>query len=145
MCSSDLSRDSSGHFREDAEFHLSELREASLIKSLWQLSSTLIGFVVLWTLVWLSLRSSFYVATVLLVPLAAGFLLRLFVLAHDCGHGSFFRSKRANSIVGSLLGVLTFTPYHRWRKHHAIHHATNGDLDRRGSGDVHMQIGRAHV
>lgn len=139
------SREPAGLFDDDAEFHLSEFREASLSKSLWQLSSTLIGFVGLWALVWFSLRSSSYLATVLLVPLAAGFLLRLFVLAHDCGHGSFFRSKRANSIVGSLLGVLTFTPYHRWRKHHAIHHATNGDLDRRGSGDVHMLTVREYA
>jgi len=119
-------------------FHLKEFREASLARSVWQLISTLVGFIGLWTLAWLSLRTSYYVATIVLVPIAAGFLSRLFVLAHDCGHGSFFRSPTANSIVGSVLGVLTFTPYHRWRKHHAIHHATSGDLDRRGSGDVHM-------
>jgi acyl-lipid omega-6 desaturase (Delta-12 desaturase) len=123
---------------DHTSFHLKEFREASLARSMWQLSSTLVGFIGLWALAWLSLRSSHYVATVFLVPLAAGFLLRLFVLAHDCGHGSFFRSRTAASVVGSFLGVLTFTPYHRWRKQHAIHHATSGDLDRRGGGDVHM-------
>lgn len=117
---------------------LREFRAASLVKSVWQLLSTLIGFVGLWALMYVSVRSTWYVTAGLLAPLTAGFLLRLFVLAHDCGHGSFFRSRRANAIVGSILGVLTFTPYHRWRKQHAIHHATNGDLDRRGGGDVYM-------
>jgi omega-6 fatty acid desaturase (delta-12 desaturase) len=69
---------------------------------------------------------------------AAGFLMRLFILAHDCGHGSFFPSRLANEIVGCGLGILTLTPYHRWRKQHAVHHATSGDLDRRGHGDVHV-------
>ena len=86
---------------------------------------------------WLSLPYS-YVLTLLLAVPTAGFLVRVFILQHDCGHGSFFTSRRANDAVGSLLGVLTLTPHRRWRKHHAIHHATTGDLDRRGSGDVHM-------
>ena len=68
----------------------------------------------------------------------AGFLVRLFILQHDCGHGSFFKSKAANDALGRALSVLTLTPYDRWRKNHAIHHATSGDLDRRGCGDVHM-------
>lgn len=123
---------------DDNTLRLKEFRAASWVRSLWQLTSTLAGFFALWTLAWWCLVAGHIWATVLVIPLAAGFLLRLFVLAHDCGHGSFFASKGANTLVGSLLGVLTFTPFHRWRKHHAIHHATNGDLDRRGSGDVHM-------
>jgi len=145
MTTNAVTPDHSPSLLDGPTFHLAEFRQASLARSVWQLSSTLVGFVGLWVLAWFSLRSSYYWATVLLIPLAAGFLLRLFVLAHDCGHGSFFRSKRANSIVGSLLGVLTFTPYHRWRKHHAIHHATNGDLDRRGGGDVVMLTVREYA
>jgi omega-6 fatty acid desaturase (delta-12 desaturase) len=68
--------------------------------------------------------------------LAAGFLVRIFIIFHDCGHQSFFASRRANDIVGYLTGVLTYTPFHDWRTEHSRHHATAGDLDRRGLGDV---------
>ncbi|MBI5960744.1 MAG: fatty acid desaturase, partial [Chloroflexi bacterium] len=64
------------------------------------------------------------------------FAVRIFIIFHDCGHGSFFKSKRANDLVGMFTGILTFTPYHAWRHSHAVHHATSGDLDRRGVGDV---------
>jgi omega-6 fatty acid desaturase (delta-12 desaturase) len=67
---------------------------------------------------------------------AAGFLLRTFIVFHDCAHGSFFRSKRSNAMLGAALGVLVYTPFAVWRREHAIHHATAGDLDRRGVGDV---------
>jgi hypothetical protein len=71
-----------------------------------------------------------------LAVIAAGFLIRTFIIMHDCGHGSFFRSRRANDIVGFITGVLTLTPYTQWRRDHAIHHATSGDLEERGHGDV---------
>ena len=71
-----------------------------------------------------------------LAPLAAGLLIRLFLIQHDCGHGSFFPNKLANDWVGRALGVLTMTPYDHWRRTHAIHHATSGNLDRRGIGDI---------
>jgi omega-6 fatty acid desaturase (delta-12 desaturase) len=67
---------------------------------------------------------------------AAALLVRLFMIQHDCGHGSFLRSRRANDMVGRVIGVLTLTPYAYWRKSHAVHHATSGNLDRRGTGDV---------
>jgi len=67
---------------------------------------------------------------------AAGFLVRVFIIFHDCGHGSFFKSRRANDAWGFIAGVLTFTPYFHWRWEHALHHSTSGDLDRRGVGDV---------
>ena len=101
------------------------------------MSSSLVPFVLLWALMCVSLEYSYWVTILLALP-TAGFLVRLFVLQHDCGHGSFFVSKTANDVVGCALGVLTLTPYYRWRKHHAIHHATSGDLDRRGHGDVHI-------
>jgi omega-6 fatty acid desaturase (delta-12 desaturase) len=75
----------------------------------------------------------------LVVPLAmlmGAFLVRVFIIFHDCGHGSFFKSTTANDLVGFLAGVLTFTPYYHWRWEHAIHHSAAGDLDRRGTGDV---------
>ena len=66
----------------------------------------------------------------------AGFLIRLFVIQHDCGHGSFFRSRGANDRLGRAIGVLTLTPYAHWRHQHALHHGTSGNLDRRGEGDL---------
>ena len=83
----------------------------------------------------LSLDYGYWIALVLSLP-AAAFVIRLFMIQHDCGHYSFFKSRRANDILGSLIGVFTLTPYAYWRDSHAIHHATSGDLDRRGIGDV---------
>ena len=76
-----------------------------------------------------------WLSLLLAVP-AAGFLVRLFMIQHDCGHGSFFRHRRLNDWIGRLLGVLTLTPYDFWRRTHAMHHATSGNLDRRGMGDI---------
>ena len=71
-----------------------------------------------------------------LAVLAGGFMVRIFIIFHDCGHGSFFKSRAANDFVGFITGVLTFTPYYHWRWEHAVHHSSSGDLDRRGMGDV---------
>ncbi len=112
-------------------------RDPRLGRSLVQLATSIVPFCALWALMWLSLQYFYLLALALAVP-AAGFLVRIFILQHDCGHGSFFRSKTANDTLGRALSILTLTPYDRWRKNHAIHHATSGDLDRRGCGDVHM-------
>lgn len=103
--------------------------------ALWQLANTLIPYALLWVLAYFSLRVS-YLLTLPLAVLAAGFLVRAFIIFHDCGHGSFLPSRKANDVVGIITGLLTFTPYYRWRHDHAVHHATSGDLDRRGVGDV---------
>ena len=66
----------------------------------------------------------------------SGFLIRIFIIFHDCGHRSFFKSKKANNIVGKIMGILVYTPYSKWHYQHAIHHATSGNLDKRGVGDV---------
>lgn len=83
----------------------------------------------------LSLDYGYWIALVLSLP-AAGLVVRLFMIQHDCGHHAFFKSRRANDLLGSLIGVFTLTPYAYWRDAHAIHHATSGDLDNRGIGDV---------
>lgn len=108
---------------------------ASVQHSLWQVFNTLIPYFILWYLMYRSLEISYWLTLALAIP-AVGFYTRTFIIFHDCGHGSFFRSKKANTIIGYLTGVITFTPYHQWRHDHAIHHATAGDLDRRGTGDV---------
>jgi acyl-lipid omega-6 desaturase (Delta-12 desaturase) len=103
--------------------------------ALWQIANTLIPYAALWYLMYLSLPVSWWL-TVPLAVLAGGFLVRVFIIFHDCGHGSFFKSRRANDALGFVTGLLTFTPYCHWRWEHALHHATAGDLDRRGIGDV---------
>src|SRR5258706_10234366 len=104
-------------------------------RGLWQIANTLLPYAGLWFLMYLVLPISFWLAVPLAV-LAAGFVVRTFIIFHDCGHGSFFASKRANEWVGFLTGVLTFSPSRQWAREHAIHHATSGDLDRRGTGDI---------
>jgi acyl-lipid omega-6 desaturase (Delta-12 desaturase) len=104
-------------------------------RSAWQIVNSFGPYIALWYLMYRSLAVS-YLLTLALSVLAAGFMVRTFIIFHDCGHGSFFKSSRANTIVGILSGLVTFTPYFQWRHDHAIHHATAGDLDRRGVGDV---------
>ncbi|MGH6932872.1 MAG: fatty acid desaturase [Dongiaceae bacterium] len=109
--------------------------QPSVRRSVAQLLITGAAFVALWLGMWLALRHGYWISLLLAVP-AAGFLVRLFVLQHDCGHGSLFRSRVANDLVGCLIGVLTMTPYDYWRRTHAVHHATSGNLDRRGDGSI---------
>ncbi len=77
-----------------------------------------------------------YWLTLAMAPLAAGFLIRVFIISHDCGHGAFFRSRTTSDIVGAIAAVLAFTPYGSWTYQHKVHHASSGDLDRRDVGDV---------
>ena len=100
-----------------------------------QLITTALLFAGNWALMWFSLRGPYWI-TLLLSVTAVGLVTRLFIFQHDCGHGSFFTSRRANNIIGSIIGVLTLTPYYYWRRTHAVHHATSGDLGRRTLGDV---------
>ena len=89
----------------------------------------------LWYFAFLSLSVSIWLTFVLDI-IAAGFLIRIFIIFHDCCHKSFFKNKFANEIVGTLTGILTFVPYHQWRHTHSVHHASSGNLDRRGVGDI---------
>jgi acyl-lipid omega-6 desaturase (Delta-12 desaturase) len=115
-----------------------------LSRSIWQILNTLIPYFVLFYLALRSVDISLWL-TLPLTILAAGFMLRAFIIFHDCGHGSFFKSPRANEVVGFVTGLLAFTPYQRWRHVHAIHHATSGDLDRRGVGDVYTMTVREYL
>jgi acyl-lipid omega-6 desaturase (Delta-12 desaturase) len=104
-------------------------------RSLFQLITTATAFIAL-LVVMAVLSPGRYWLTLLLAFPAAGLLVRLFIIQHDCGHGSFFKSRGANDLVGRALSVLTLTPYGSWSKGHAAHHASTGNLDRRGRGDV---------
>jgi omega-6 fatty acid desaturase (delta-12 desaturase) len=114
---------------------VSRYQAPDLRRSWWQVVNSIIPYIVLWYLMYRSLGISYWL-TLVLVILAAGFLVRIFIIFHDCCHGSFFRSHRANAIMGYITGILTFTPYYFWKHEHAVHHATAGDLNRRGRGDV---------
>lgn len=107
-----------------------------LWRSLWQVVNTLVPYISLWVFMFFSLKVTYWLTLALALP-AAGFMVRTFILFHDCGHGSFFVSKKANEVLGIITGILVFTPWTRWWHDHAIHHATAGDLDRRGVGDVY--------
>lgn len=114
---------------------VAKYQEPSTGRALWQLADTLLPYGILWYLMYLSLGVSWWI-TIPLAVVAGAFLVRVFIIFHDCGHGSFFKSRRANKTVGFIMGLLTFTPYYHWRWEHAIHHASAGHLDRRGTGDV---------
>ncbi len=114
---------------------LTKYREPIPARSLLELSVTLLPFLAIWALAWWALSIS-PVLSVALAMVNAGFLVRTFMIQHDCGHGSFFRNRKLGDWIGRALGVLTLTPYDVWRKTHAIHHATTGNLDQRGTGDV---------
>ena len=109
--------------------------EPRLSRSLFDLATSVVPYLALMVAIYFSLRVSLALALVLGI-LAAGFLISMFIVFHDCAHGSFLPSKRANAALGSMIGVLVWLPFQQWRHEHAVHHATAGDLDRRGVGDV---------
>lgn len=104
-------------------------------RSVIQLALTGVLFAGTWALMYLTHRHAYWLTLLLAVP-ASFFLVRLFIIQHDCGHGAFFKSPLAADITGSVIGVLTLTPYHYWKKTHAMHHATSGNLEHRGFGDI---------
>ena len=111
--------------------------QSSLRNSLWQVFNTLVPYGVLWAIMIHTIqREDPYWITLALAVLAGGLLVRIFILFHDCCHGSFFASRRANTLLGYVTGILTFTAFENWRHAHNLHHATAGDLDRRGVGDI---------
>ena len=106
-------------------------------KAVWQLINTLPLFAALWALMAWSIHAQWnYFFTLLLALPAAGLYVRTFIIQHDCGHGSYFASAKANNIVGGVLGLVTLFPYGYWKKTHAVHHGTSGNLDRREMGDI---------
>lgn len=115
---------------------LARYREPSHTRSTFEILVTLLPFAGLWAVAWTAVHFGHWELSILIWVLAAGFLVRLFMIQHDCGHGAFFRNRRMNDWVGRAIGVLTLTPYDAWRGAHAIHHASSGHLERRGIGDI---------
>lgn len=114
---------------------LAPYREPSRLRSIVEIVITVVPFVLLWLLSWASLSVSYWLSLPFAI-LAGGFLVRLFAIQHDCGHGTFFRGRWINDWIGRVIGVLTLTPYDVWRRDHAIHHASSGNLEKRGVGDI---------
>ncbi len=110
-------------------------REPTRARSLFELIVTIGALALLWVAMWASLHIGYWLTLLLALP-AAGFVVRVFMIQHDCGHGAFFHNRSSNDWVGRVLGIITLTPYDVWRRAHALHHATNGNLDRRGIGDI---------
>jgi acyl-lipid omega-6 desaturase (Delta-12 desaturase) len=102
-----------------------------------ELMFSALAFAGLWAAMWWLRDMSIVLTFVLAIP-TAGFMVRLFMIQHDCGHGSFFKSRLANDWIGRIISVFTLTPYDFWRQSHAMHHAGVGNLDRRGIGDIDM-------
>jgi len=114
---------------------LAGYREPRLGRSVMEIAVTALPLVALWIAMWGVSHISYFLSLALAAP-AAGLVVRLFMIQHDCGHGAFFRNRLANDWVGRVIGVITLTPYDYWTRAHAMHHATSGNLDRRGMGDI---------
>ena len=114
---------------------LGRYREPEVSRSIFELSVTAAPFVALWALMWVALSIGYWLCLLLALPTAC-FLMRLFMIQHDCAHGALFRRRAANDWVGRVIGVATLTPYAFWLRTHAAHHANAGNLDHRGMGDI---------
>jgi len=123
---------------------LARYRQPSYKRGLFELAITALPLIFLWIAMLAMLKVSYWLCLVLAVP-AAGLLVRLFMIQHDCGHTSFFRHRFANDWLGRIIGVVTLTPYEFWRRTHATHHATSGNLDQRGVGDVDVLTVREYL
>lgn len=118
--------------------------KSDISASVKQIINTIPPFFILWYLAYLSLDVSIFL-TIALSIAASGFIVRTFIIFHDCTHGSFFKSKKANSIVGTITGILTLFAYEKWKRDHSIHHATSSNLDKRGVGDVWVMTVEEYV
>lgn len=112
-----------------------KFQKPSARRAAWQMVNTFVPFAISWEMMFAMRLQSFWLALPFLL-LTAGFVVRTFVIFHDCGHGSFFPSKKMNDLLGFITGIMTFTPYTQWRWEHSIHHRTAGNLDARGFGDI---------
>lgn len=114
---------------------ISGYNRPDLLKSWWQVINSVGPYFILWVVMIKTIDISYWL-TLGLAILAAGFMVRIFIIFHDCGHGSFFKSQKMNKVIGIITGFIVFTPYHKWHRDHKIHHQTVGNLDKRGIGDV---------
>lgn len=126
-----MEHDEHGSWRKD----VAPYERPHMKSSVWQLINTIVPYIILWGVAYWSLEVSYWL-TIPITIVAGGFLIRTFIIFHDCCHGSFFKNRKANAIVGTITGIMTFVPFSQWRYSHAVHHATSGNLDHRGTGDI---------
>ena len=131
-----MSAESTNNKQPEWKSLVNKYQESSFWKSSWQIANTFIPFLTLWVLMYFSLEFSYWITFLLSIP-CGGFLVRIFIIQHDCGHGSFFKTKKVNNSVGLICSLFTWTPYYYWQRGHAIHHAHTGNLEKRGIGDIH--------
>ncbi|PKR84807.1 fatty acid desaturase [Heyndrickxia camelliae] len=129
-----MEKQSKSSIREWKE-KLKTFEKPRISASVRQLINSVGPFLLLWVLAYFSLQVSFWLTLLCAIP-AAGFLVRTFIIFHDCTHHSFFKNRKANKIVGTITGILTFCSYEQWKNSHNLHHATNGNLEKRGDGDI---------
>ncbi len=128
----------------DLRSHITPFQQAERRRSIWQIANSFGPYIALIIAMYISLSYSYWL-TLAFSVFAAGVLLRIFIIFHDCCHGSFFTSRTANEYVGRIAGFLVCTPYRKWRHDHALHHATSGDLDHRGVGDVYTMTVKEYL
>lgn len=115
--------------------HCAQFRASDHARAYGQIASTVLPLIVLTTLMFLTVAHAYWLTLLMAIP-AGGLLVRMFIIQHDCGHGSFFSSPRMNTAVGRVMSVFTLAPYSLWRREHALHHTGSGNLDKRGVGDI---------
>lgn len=126
-----MSREKTAQLRK----FIAPFEKADVKASVRQIVNTIPPFIISWVLAYLALDISIWL-TIGLSAIAAGFVVRTFIIFHDCTHGSFFKNKKANAVVGTITGILTLFAYEKWKREHSIHHASSGNLDKRGVGDI---------
>ena len=144
-CPSGADRETISSLARQLAQHCAGYREPLLSRALVQLTTTLVPYFALCAVMLWSYTQGLWIVAVLLSLPAGGLLVRIFIIQHDCGHGSFLRSRAGNDYLGRALSLLTLTPYNNWKRAHAIHHSSNGDLSRRGVGDVETLTVREYL
>ena len=121
--------------RIDLRKQVSPFEKSNTKKSVKQLFNTIPPFILLWMGAYFSLEISYWLSLGLSI-IASGFVIRIFIIFHDCTHQSFFKSRKVNDLVGTITGIITLFPYEQWKRSHSIHHATSSNLNKRGTGDI---------
>src|SRR5262249_35073456 len=124
--------------------HVARWQQPNAWCAAWQTMNSVGAFLLTWCAIYLTLGVSWWL-TLALAALAGTLLVRAFIIFHDCGHGSFFGSRRANDALGIVTGLFAFVPYYHWRGEHAVHHGSAGDLEQRGIGDVWTMTVREYL
>ncbi|MFJ8257752.1 fatty acid desaturase [Peribacillus asahii] len=123
---------------------IAPFEKSNMKTSVKQLVNTIPPFILLWVAAYYSLEISYWLSLALSI-IASGFVVRIFIIFHDCCHQSFFKSRKANDVLGTITGIITLFPYEKWKRDHSIHHATSSNLNKRGTGDIWIMTVEEYV